>query len=276
MDVALRAVSWIWGFHFFARSDACRDSRVPQPRFCARCSCTASSSSSISRRPISTATTTCATASAWCFSAASSGAPRPAAAGSRSAARIVEHEIFEQTTPDGVDFEQSTAYHRLVLEAFLTSYQLLRRHGEQVRRSVAGSGSSACASSSQAYTKPDGRAPLIGDADDGRVQILGTQAIGDHRYLLSTRRRPVRPRRTSRSRRARCWDETFWLLGPERAGWSSTAAGATAAAHRRRFPTAASTCCAARGRTSSSIAATSACAAAAATATTTSSASSCS
>src|SRR5262249_9546203 len=25
MDVALRAISWIWGFHFFAASEACRD-----------------------------------------------------------------------------------------------------------------------------------------------------------------------------------------------------------------------------------------------------------
>src|SRR5712692_7772965 len=27
MDVALRAISWIWGFHFFAQSSACRDAR---------------------------------------------------------------------------------------------------------------------------------------------------------------------------------------------------------------------------------------------------------
>src|SRR4029079_1743556 len=41
--------------------------------------------------------------------------------------QIVLDEIFAQVSEDGVDFEQSTAYHRLVLELFFTSYLLLER-----------------------------------------------------------------------------------------------------------------------------------------------------
>src|SRR5207302_2956930 len=64
-----------------------------------------------------------------------------------------------------------------------------------------------------AYTKPDGQAPLIGDADDGRVQKLGLQAINDHRYLLA-----IGAERFSRAdfkrTAARFWPEAFWLRGP--------------------------------------------------------------
>ena len=114
---------------------------------------------------------------------------------------IVEQEIFNQTTADGVDFEQSTAYHRLVLEAFLTSYELLRRHGETVPAACWARLERMC-EFVQAYTKPDGRAPLIGDADDGRVQMLGAQPINDHRYLLSSAARSCLAAPTSRARRA--------------------------------------------------------------------------
>ena len=40
-------------------------------------------------------------------------------------ADIVFEEMSLQVSSDGVDFEQSTAYHRLVLEAFMTSFLLL-------------------------------------------------------------------------------------------------------------------------------------------------------
>src|SRR5262249_21852931 len=59
--------------------------------------------------------------------------------GSRAAARwmntgkqMVVDEIHSQVWPDGVDFEQSIAYHRLVLEGFLFSYLYLRSAGEDV------------------------------------------------------------------------------------------------------------------------------------------------
>jgi hypothetical protein len=126
---------------------------------------------------------------------------------------IVEQEILEQTTADGVDFEQATAYHRLVLEAFFTSYELLRRHGIEVASSCWSRLERMC-EFVQAYTKPDGRAPLIGDADDGRIQILGTQAIVDHRYLLS-HAAIVFGRGDFKTSSHTCWEETFWLLGPD-------------------------------------------------------------
>src|SRR6185312_10913620 len=112
-----------------------------------------------------------------------------------------------------VDFEQSTAYHRLVLEGFATAYLLLEKHGERVPREAWSRLERMC-DYVDAYTKPNGLAPLVGDADDGRIQILGTQAIGDHRYLLSNAA-VIYGRADFKARSGAFADESFWTLGPE-------------------------------------------------------------
>ena len=212
MDVALRAVSWIWGFHFFARSAACRD-----PGFRSRFLRALFLHGEFVVKHLEKADLNgnhylcdgVGLVFLGCFFRRSRSARHWLALGRT----IVEHEILQQTTPDGVDFEQATAYHRLVLEAFLTSYELLRRHGEEVPERCWTRLERMC-EFVQAYTKPDGRAPLIGDADDGRVQILGAQPIGDHRYLLS-HAAVLFKRGDFKSSAGRCWEETFWLLGPD-------------------------------------------------------------
>ena len=96
--------------------------------------------------------------------------------------RILSEEIPRQVFSDGVDFEASVPYHRLVAELFLWP---------AMHRSVQGLGVAegyrerlqAMARFTKAYTKPDGLAPLWGDADDARALPLGTQGINDHRYL---------------------------------------------------------------------------------------------
>ena len=65
----------------------------------------------------------------------------------------------------------------------------------------------------EAYVKPDGRVPLVGDADDGRIQKLGTQPINDHRYLLSAGA-VLFGRGDFKRAAVQFADESFWLLGP--------------------------------------------------------------
>ena len=98
----------------------------------------------------------------------------------------------------------------------------------------------------EAYTKPDGTIPLVGDADDGRVQKLGLQDVNDHRYLLSAGAVHVRPRRLQARRAA--------ASGTSRSGCSGRTAPAAFDALEARHragciegvsTTAASTCCAA-------------------------------
>jgi heparinase II/III-like protein len=214
MDVALRAISWIWGFYFFASSQACADPlfrrRLLRSLFMhGEFVFTHLEKSDVNGNHY-----------------LSDGAGlvfvglffRHTSHGRRwleQGRSIVFGEILQQVSEDGVDFEQSTAYHRLVLELFLTSYLLLEKHGEQVPEPQRAR-LEKMLDFVAAYTKPNGLAPLIGDADDGRVQKLGAQTINDHRYLLSTG--AVRFGRADLKQAAgRFWEESFWLLGPDAA-----------------------------------------------------------
>jgi hypothetical protein len=92
-----------------------------------------------------------------------------------------------QVTVDGVDYENSIPYHRLVLEMFVGSYVLAERNGcrfpDDYRRSL-----ERMFDFVKHYTRPDGLAPLLGDSDDGRLQILSRYFDWhpqDHRYLLA-------------------------------------------------------------------------------------------
>lgn len=214
MDVALRAANWIWGFYFLAGSRACAD-----PAFQGRLLRSLYLhgewvASHLEKGPVNG------------NHYLSDGAGlvflgtffKRTAAGRRWLAEgraIVLDEMLVQVTEDGVDFEASTAYHRLVLELFLTAYQLLRLHGEAIPPAQ-WQRFERMFEFVEAYLKPDGLAPLVGDADDGRVQILGRQAIGDHRYLLSTAAvvfdRPDFKRGAGTFR-----EESFWMLGPDAA-----------------------------------------------------------
>lgn len=121
---------------------------------------------------------------------------------------ILLDELPRQVTPDGVDFELSTAYHRLVTELFLLPALLRRQFGLEVPAWYL-ERLEAMARFAAAYTRPDGSSPAWGDADDARALPLGGQALGDHRYLGATMAAawgaavPVSGPR----------DEVAWLLG---------------------------------------------------------------
>lgn len=93
----------------------------------------------------------------------------------------LEREIQLQVFSDGVDYEASVPYHRLVLELFFAAAYSLRRDGvsDAYRRRL-----SAMARFVAAYSRANGSTPLWGDADDARVLPFGGQALGDHRYLI--------------------------------------------------------------------------------------------
>jgi hypothetical protein len=211
MDVALRAINWIWGFYFFAGSRACADPGFQRlllrnlflhGEFVFR---------NLEKGDVNG------------NHYLSDGAGlvflglffRHTSQGQRwldQGKTIVFDEMPLQVSDDGVDFEQSTSYQRLVLELFQTSYVLLEKHGEKVPAAHA-ERLVRMLEFVAAYTKPDGLAPLIGDADDGRVQKLGSQRLNDHRYLVSTG--CVRAGRADlKAAAGQFWPESFWMLGP--------------------------------------------------------------
>ncbi|MBC8337123.1 MAG: alginate lyase family protein [Alphaproteobacteria bacterium] len=129
--------------------------------------------------------------------------------------RILSDELPQQVTPDGVDFEVSTAYHRLVTELFLLPALYRRAAGLDVPDNYSAR-LRKMAEFTAAYSRPDGSTPLWGDADDGRVLPFGGQVRNDHRYLMAII--GIAFEDSSLAAQASGHrGEVFWTLGPDAA-----------------------------------------------------------
>ena len=128
----------------------------------------------------------------------------------------LKEEMKFQVYPDGVDSEGSISYHRLVTELFLSATLLCLKNGidfpqwykDRLEKMI---------EFVMYYTKPDGTAPQIGDNDDGRLHILsnyGNWNRLDHRYLLSIGA-VLFKRRDFKEAAGEFHEEAFWLLGEE-------------------------------------------------------------
>lgn len=95
----------------------------------------------------------------------------------------LEAQIREQVLPDGVDYECSTSYHRLVLEMFLSAF-ILGRINSQSFSEIFRERLHRMIHFSAALTAPSGLVPLIGDNDDGFIVKLSTDNPADHRPLI--------------------------------------------------------------------------------------------
>jgi Heparinase II/III-like protein/Heparinase II/III N-terminus len=182
MEVALRIVSWTWMAHAFHRSEAWKDdafrlrflrSLFLQTLFVER---HLEESDLNSNHYLADAA---GLVFGGLFFEGGAGPRR----WSRLGWSILCKEAPLQVLPDGVDYEGSIAYHRLVMECLL--YPALYRRVRSL--DVPAEYANRLARMSRfvsAYSKPDGTSPLVGDADDGRVLPLGGQPLLDHRYLV--------------------------------------------------------------------------------------------
>lgn len=93
-------------------------------------------------------------------------------------------EIREQVLPSGVHFEKSTSYHRLMTELFAYPLLMIKRIGEYVPLDIEYRIKSMF-DFIYYYIKPNGFAPMIADNDDGRFLPFYKYDLRDHRYLLS-------------------------------------------------------------------------------------------
>lgn len=92
-------------------------------------------------------------------------------------------EIRCQILPSGAQYERSVSYHRLMTEMVAASILLLKRQNETIPADIDYRMSSMF-SFIEAYTKPNGLAPLIEDNDDGRFLPFIKRDFRDHSYLL--------------------------------------------------------------------------------------------
>jgi uncharacterized heparinase superfamily protein len=101
--------------------------------------------------------------------------------------RLLETEILKQVFEDGVDHEGSIPYHRLAQELFLYPALFARLRQEPMSAAYL-QRLSRMADFTEAYSRMDDSAPVIGDADDGRFLPFGNQNINDHTYLVPVSR----------------------------------------------------------------------------------------
>ncbi len=97
--------------------------------------------------------------------------------------RGLESEVLIQVGADGLGYEGSINYHRLVGELLLCAFELARENGHALSE-TAWTRVVSMAEATLHYTRPDGRVPLIGDVDNGRLHRLTPEAPDDHRSFL--------------------------------------------------------------------------------------------
>jgi len=97
----------------------------------------------------------------------------------------LQEEMQTQVYPDGVNYEKSIGYHRLVLELFYTA-AILCQHNRIPLEDAFMKRLEKMFEFVQAYTRPDGSVPAVGDADDARLfQFSAREDFNDHRQALS-------------------------------------------------------------------------------------------
>jgi uncharacterized heparinase superfamily protein len=214
MEAAMRIFTWTWFFHVFCRSQAWSDSAF-QSRFLRTLFLHGEFTERYLERSDINGNHFTADAAALVFVGLFFGKGAAATRWAETGWQHLCEELPRQVSADGVDFEASVPYHRLVLELFFLSARFREACGLTVhdayRERVL-----AMARFTQAYTRPDGTTPLLGDADDARTLPFGGQPIGDHRYLVGLVGTHWNERgltATFTGPRA----EIFWTLGPHAA-----------------------------------------------------------
>ena len=187
MDVAIRAVNWLWAYRLIADGYPCTDAFVTQLLASLVRHARHIQSNIETYRLGITTNHTFADYVGLLFLGLLLPALREAHGWADTGREGILRCMREQVTEDGVDYENSISYHRLVLEMSLSSYLLADRNGcpfpAEVRSLL-----ERMLDFVHHYTRPDGLAPIVGDCDDGRLLILHdyfSWQSQDHRYLLA-------------------------------------------------------------------------------------------
>lgn len=217
MDVAIRAVNWLWGYAFFKDSQALDDAfRLSFFK------CLLSHGRHIRANLENSGAFTGNHYLADIVGLVYLGILLPEYQEAREwqefGLKELETEMFKQVYPDGGNFEASTSYHRLVTEMFLSATLLAKLNGHPFTVSYMQRLEKMLDFICR-ITKPDGTAPLIGDQDNGRLQRLKAwdepeREWSDFRVLLAVG--AVLFERANLARAAgEQWEEALWLYGTD-------------------------------------------------------------
>ena len=94
------------------------------------------------------------------------------------------YEIRTQILPSGVHFERSISYHRLVTELFFYSYLIIKKNTPTIIAIDVTYRLQTMINFIASYTKPSGYSPLFADNDNGRLLPFVKREYGCHFYLI--------------------------------------------------------------------------------------------
>ncbi|MDQ3258240.1 MAG: heparinase II/III family protein, partial [Acidobacteriota bacterium] len=99
--------------------------------------------------------------------------------------RILLAQLERHVRPDGVYFEQSSYYHRYTTDFYTHFCLLAQANGDHIGGLLEEKLQSLL-DHLMYITRPDGRTPMFGDDDGGRLVMLDERAANDFRVALST------------------------------------------------------------------------------------------
>lgn len=209
LEVALRAISWLWALHFF------RDSRALTPPLFLR----ALKYLYLHGRHLETYLSTYSSPNTHLTGEALGlfylGTLLPelrcAARWRETGERILMAELRRHVRSDGVYFEQSSYYQRYTSD-FYTHLYILKQINDEAIAPELEAKLAALLDHLMYITCPDGTTPFYGDDDGGRLVTLDERERNDFRAALSTGASLfARPRYKFVAGEAA--EETLWLLG---------------------------------------------------------------
>jgi hypothetical protein len=211
LEIAFRAISWLWSFYFFKNSPL-----LTPPLFLR-----AWKFLYLHARHLETylstyfSPNTHLTGEALGLYYLGTLLPefRRAASWRSSGKRILLRELHRHVQPDGVYFEQSSYYQRYTTDFYAHLYILSRLNGEPAGPDLEVK-YAALLDHLVHLTRPDGSTPLFGDDDGGRFVPLDEREANDFRAALSTGAVAL-ARPDYKYVAGEPAEETLWLLGDE-------------------------------------------------------------
>lgn len=181
MEPAMRILVWSWLFHACGRSKSWVDEGF-RGRFLSSMFLHATFTERFIERGDINGNHFTADASALVVAGVFFGSGQEANRWLKNGIAELEREMPRQVSTEGVDFEASVAYHRLVAELFLIAAAYARTTGREMSKEFK-LRLNAMGKFTAAYVRKDGSSPLWGDADDARSIPFGPEHVIDHRYL---------------------------------------------------------------------------------------------
>jgi Heparinase II/III-like protein/Heparinase II/III N-terminus len=210
LEVAFRAISWLWALHFF------RDAEALGPRLFLR----SLKFLYLHARHLETYLSTYSSPNTHLTGEALGlfylGTLLPelaqAARWRKTGERILTEEIQRHVRPDGVYFEQSTYYGRYTADFYTHLLVLSKANGGRLAPELS-ERLAALLDHLMYITRPDGTTPFFGDDDGGRLVMLDERGPNDFRATLSTGA-VLFGRGDYKFVAGELAEETLWLLGP--------------------------------------------------------------